>query len=150
MYTTEGIILKRLDIGEADALFNIYTREFGKIRALARGIKKEGAKLKGHLEPFSLSNISFVLGKNGERITHATLLNFWHGIRIDFSKLQAAAYISALVDDNCMLGERDDPLWELLIKNLHLLDHSKTADKYFLSSFKVQFLAVLGYNAEHD
>ena len=56
MYTTEGIILKKIDVGEANALFTIYTKDYGKIRAVAQGVKKEGAKLQGHLEPLAPIN----------------------------------------------------------------------------------------------
>ena len=148
MYFTEGIILKKTDLGEDGALFTIYTKDFGKIRALAQGVKKEGAKLKGHLEPLSLSSVSFVLGKNGERLTHAALNNFWPGIREDYQKLAAAQKIAILVDQECLPGEKDEPLWELLVKSLLVLDDQAFSSESLVNligSFEKNFAACLGY-----
>ena len=100
MHATGGIIFKRIDIGEADSLFTIYTKDFGKIRARARGVKKENAKLKGHLEPLSLSAVSFVSGKNGPRLTGASLIQYFPKIRGDLEKLRAASYIVEVTDRN--------------------------------------------------
>jgi len=144
MYTTEGIILKRVATGEADSLFTIYTKDFGKIMALAQGVKKEGAKLKGHLETLSLTNIGFVMGKNGERLTHAILLNYWSAMRADREKLQLAYAISELVDQNTMLGEQDEKLWELLVGAFRFLEYGMVGDN-FLEEFKEKLTAVLGY-----
>ena len=148
MHSTEGIILKKTDLGEDGALFTIYTKDFVKIRALAQGVKKEGAKLKGHLEPLSLSSVSFVLGKNGERLTHAALNNFWPGIREDYQKLAAAQKIAILVDQECLPGEKDEPLWELLAESLLVLDDQTFSSESLVNligSFEKNFAACLGY-----
>lgn len=146
MYTTEGIILRRTDAGEADALFTIYTKDYGKIKALAQGVKKEGAKLRGHLEPFSLSSVSFVLGKNGERLTHTTLTNFWPNLHANLNKLRAAQHIVTLVDEETMPGERDIPLWELLVASFKELEGGVISDYVvFLKEFQKKLQSCLGY-----
>lgn len=153
MYTTEGIILKRSDAGEVGSLFTIYTKDFGKIRALAQGVKKEGAKLKGHLEPLSLSSISFVLGKNGERLTHAAMLNYWFSIRENHDKLSAAYIISELVDTQCFPGQKDERLWELLLGSFLALETSEFRESEiskFLQKFREKFVAALGYAGVSD
>lgn len=148
MYTTEGIILRKVEVGEADALHIIYTKDFGKIRALAQGVKKEGAKLKGHLELLSLSSLSFVFGKNGERLTQANLINFWPVLRQDSDKLRVARQIVELIDQNCLEGEKDEPLWKLLLESLIFLEKNNFVEKSF-ALFKEEFLkrlsVCLGY-----
>lgn len=149
MYTTEGIILKKQDVGEADALFTIYTKDFGKIRAVAQGIKKEGAKLKGHLEPLSLSLIGFVLGRSGERLTHALLLAPWHSIKGDYSKIQAAWQIATAIDQHCFNGEKDENLWTLVLGSLALLEKG-VADAEFFRAFEKRLHECLGYAAKYS
>lgn len=122
MHTTDGIILKKTDTGEADLLLTIYTEDFGKIRALAQGAKKEGAKLRGHLEPLSVSKISFVLGRNGERLTHANLVHFWPAIRVTSEKLKAAHRIAKSADDQCFPGQKDECVWHLLMESFLVLE----------------------------
>ena len=152
MYNTEGIILKRTDIGEADSLFTIYTQDFGKIRARAQGIKKEGAKLKGHLEPLSLASISFVLGKNGERLIHASLLDYWPGIRGNLDKLDLAWRIADFVDRHCFPGQKDEALWDTIFDGFRSLADSRgdlnSVD--FLGSFGKRISTSLGYGGESD
>ena len=151
MYTTEGIILKRTDVGEADSLFTIYTKDFGKIRALAQGIKKEGAKLRGHLEPLNLSSISFVLGKNGERLTHATLFNYWPNIRTDLAKLKLASRVIETVDDQCLWGDKDEKLWHLVSSSFAAIEEKDPASSEgFWENFQKELALVLGYAGVSD
>lgn len=147
MYVTEGIVLKRKDIGEADVLFTIYTKDYGKIRALAQGVKKSSAKLKGHLETFSHSEIHFVLGKNGERLVGACLLSFWEAIRKDLAKIAAAQKIVFVVDRYCLSGEKDEEFWNFLLTSFRELEEkiSSEATPDFMRRFEERFLAHLGY-----
>lgn len=153
IYTTEGIILKRFDVAEADSLFVIYTKDFGKIQARAQGVKKSEAKLKGHLEPLSLSYISFVSGRNGERLTSAILINPWPSLRNDGDRLSAAWYVAGLVGEHCMPGEKDGALWNLLLHGLLCLEKNKF-DRgdlgTFLNSFETGFCQRLGYGGRND
>lgn len=144
MHFTQGLVLKKSSQGEADAVLFIFTRDFGKIRAVAKGIKKESAKLKGHLELLNLSSIGFVLGKSGERITQAELVNFWPVLRADYEKLGAALRMAELVDRYCLTGDRDEKLWELLMKSFEELEKEPLAQD-FPAVFEKEFLKVLGY-----
>lgn len=61
-------------MGESDRIYNILTRDLGKLQARAVGVRKGDSKLRGNLEPMSLSTVSFVKGKEFWRITSAQLL----------------------------------------------------------------------------
>lgn len=146
--TTEGIVLKKLDIGEAGVLYSIYTRDYGKIRAVAQGIRKEQAKLRGHLEPLSLSAIRFVIGKGGERIIAASLVHFWENLRSRPTTLRLASSVAAEIDEQCFAGERDDGLWDLVRGSFGILDADKFPDEQappFLDSFRARLSGCLGY-----
>ena len=71
IYTTKGIVLAERPIREADRVYRIMTRDLGLIHATALGVRKEASKLRGNIEPFSLSFISLVRGKDRWRITSA-------------------------------------------------------------------------------
>lgn len=152
MYTTQGIILKKYDIGETDALFTIYTKDFGKIRTLAQGIKKEEAKLKGHLEPLSLSEIQFIQGKNGFRLTHAELKRFWPDIRVNKEKLALAWSLVGLTDKECFEETKDEALWETFLGHFAVLENTGDFDdqkaKVLFESFRRGLSSALGYAGE--
>jgi DNA repair protein RecO (recombination protein O) len=146
---TSGIILKKINIGEADASFIIYTRDFGKIRAIAPGVKKEKAKLKGHLEKMNAADISLVAGKNGFRLISALMKNHFGQIRKNFHTLQAAEYCLSFYDSLIMEGEKDEALWGLLYDSLLFLDKNfgLSGDEYgrFISLFEKRFIELSGY-----
>lgn len=149
MYSTEGIILKKIDIGESDALFSIYTKDFGKIRAIAQGVKKESAKLKGHLEKLNLAETSFVEGKSGYRLTSAEAKNLFPRIRSNLPTLKAAFYCLEFYDKLVLEGEKDPKLWDLLNQSLIFLDknYDSSPDKLqnFFGFFEKEFMGISGY-----
>ncbi len=106
MHHTIALILKKEEWNEADWLVTALARDFGKIRLLAQGARKHGAKLQGHLEPGCIAELSFVVGKNGYRLTTARLREFFPAIRSSFSKLRALTMALALLDIN-LLEERE-------------------------------------------
>ncbi len=142
-HTSEGIVLNKTSYGEYDALYDIYTKEFGKIRARAQGVKKEGAKLKGHLEPLSMVRVTFVLGKRGERLTHATLVRFWEGMRQNQEKLFAGLRIAGLMNERSFPGQKDDALWKLLLESMLVLDEREFSEEVF-ARFADQFAPFVG------
>src|SRR5678810_1294690 len=74
IYTTKGLVLSARPVREADRTYAILTRDLGLVRASATGVRKESSKLRGALEPFVISNISLVRGKEYWRITSAEVL----------------------------------------------------------------------------
>ena len=151
IHTTQAIVLKKIPAGEADAVVVLYTSDFGKIRAYAQGVKKESAKLKGHVEPLSLSAIQFVIGTAGERLTYAQLLQSWPRTRDEFNRLSAAVYMMELVDRHCLVGQPDMSIWELLVTNLAMLNHESTRDiSHMTNEFEKDFLHALGYGDAKD
>ena len=68
---TEGVILKRRNFGEADRILTIYTRDYGKVICLAKGVRRPRSKKAGHLELGSWCKIFAVHGKNLDQIGRA-------------------------------------------------------------------------------
>lgn len=60
---TKGIVLQRTNFGEADRIVTILSPDSGKIRLIAKGTRKQGSKLAGALELFSISDISYIPGR---------------------------------------------------------------------------------------
>lgn len=86
-YQTKGLTLTRRDVGEADRLFVVYTRDYGKLEVLAKGGKKTKSKLVAHLEPFLLSEILVAKGKNYDKLAGSYSLYRFNHIWQDVLKL---------------------------------------------------------------
>lgn len=153
MHSTVGIVLNKTDVGEAETVFSIFTKDFGKIRALGQGIKKQGAKLKGHLEVLNLSAVHFVVGRYGERMVGAEMVQGWESIRGDLIKLKCAWHIKELVDRSLFERQCDEPLWNFLSANFIFLEEhpmSGASIHEFVQSFEEKFLSLMGYDGEEN
>ena len=149
MHVTDAIILKKEGIGEADLLVTALTPGFVRIRLVAQGARKVGAKLKGHLEPLSLSRLSFVAGRNNYRLVGAELQNFFPTVKGESRRLRIASEVteilaSVLFED--VAGSSNNFFTPARDALMFLDEPSRTledCDKAFLW-FRMQFLKESG------
>lgn len=145
IYKTEGIILKRTDLGEADRSFIIYTREYGKIQARARSVRKQESKLKGFLEPLTHSVFALAKSRTVDIITDIEPINIFPRLRANLESLNKACYVASLADKLIVGPEQDEALWQLLLSTFIYLDENKE-----LGDFEEKFLEVLGYGTQAE
>lgn len=147
MYTlhkTDGVILRAQEIGEADKLFTIFTRDFGKIALCARGVRLANSKLKGHLDILTRSRIVFVAGRETLRLTDAeATVNYLPHFSGSARMIAAAAL--RLIDRLVQGSEKDERLWELLGDFLEALLQAANPPSLLADLFAVRALVVLGY-----
>ncbi len=86
IYSTVGIVLKRKTFGESDTVLSILTQDLGLVLASAKSTRTLQSKLKGSLQEYSLSNVSMVKGKNGWKITNASLIKNYYFDSPDYAR----------------------------------------------------------------
>ncbi len=150
-YRTWGFVIKKEDRGEADQLFTIYTKDFGKLEILGKAIRKTSSKLRSGAEIFYLSEIEFIQGKAYKTLTDAILIEKFKNIRQDFKKIKIAYKISEILDSFLFGQEPDEKIWRLLTEIFQRLNTRYKAPDieykiyyYFLWNF----LSILGYRPE--
>jgi len=97
-FRVEAVILRHTDWGEADRLLSIYTRERGKVRALAKGVRKVRSRKAGHLEPFTRVTLQLAKGRDLLIVTQADTLQAYLPLRDNLIKTGTASYIVELLD----------------------------------------------------
>jgi len=151
-YKTEGFILKKEDKGEADRLFTLYTKDFGKIQLLARAERKINSKLRARLELFYLSEVEFIQGKHYKTLTDVVLLDDFKGVRRDLAKLSIAQKISEALVGAVHGQEADLAIWDLLNETFRKLDDCQLTDlqfsRLFYFCFLWNFISILGYEID--
>ena len=80
-YNAPVIIIKSIDFSEADKLVTVFSEQYGKLRAIARGIKKPKSSLRSCVQPFCYSQLHFYRGRDLELITQGKLLDFFGNSR---------------------------------------------------------------------
>jgi DNA repair protein RecO (recombination protein O) len=122
-YRTLGFVFKKEDRGEADQIFKIFTKDFGKIEVLGKGIRKISSKLRSQIDIFYLSEIEFIQGKIYKRLTDALLIEKFKNLRRSFKRLSIAYQISEVLDKLIKGEERDERIWNLIFETFKNLDN---------------------------
>lgn len=97
-YKTEGIIIKRINYGEADKILTVFTKHYGKITLMAKGIRKITSRKKGSLGLFNQSVLYLARGKNFDIITEAQTISDFLSNKIGFDKLGRIYYFCEVID----------------------------------------------------
>lgn len=152
-YRYTAIVLRKKEVGETDRLYTLYTKEQGKIRVVARGVRKPEAKLAGQLENLSEVAVTVVKGRGTGKIAGALLENIFPHVRTDYEilrrVLQAVSWFERLVD----VDEPDPELFQHLREYIALADGLAEEEKILefrllTQAFLFQVFARLGYQIE--
>ncbi|RMF05466.1 MAG: DNA repair protein RecO [Chloroflexi bacterium] len=147
LYRTDALILRRSDFGEADRLLTVMTPEYGKLRLLAKGVRKTTSRKAGHVELFMLTNMLVARGRTFDIVSQAEIVEAYRPLREDLDKTSHAYYLAELVDRFVEEHDPNVPLFELLALSLARLGH---ADDPFLvlRFFELHLLSLTGYQPQ--
>ncbi len=142
-YKTEGIILKRTNYGEADRILTIYTKHYGKIKALAKGVRRITSRRGGNVELFNQATLFLNKGRNFDILTEAQVVNSFKSWRQNLKKVAVAYYFCELVDKLTPEEQPNQRVFQLLSRFLGKIG---TASLPELSrSFEETLLKELGF-----
>ncbi|MCD6550052.1 DNA repair protein RecO [bacterium] len=146
-YKTPAIFLGSDDIAEADRLFVVFTKKFGKLKILGRAIRKIKSKLRGGTLIFSLSYIEFIQGKTYKTLTEAIVLDSFLALRKNIYALKTAKKIAEVFDFFVRGQEPDLKIWKLLLESFNALREKSSSSSCFLVYyyFLWNFFSILGY-----
>jgi DNA repair protein RecO (recombination protein O) len=144
-FRTKGIILNRTDYGEADRIITFLTPDNGKVRAIAKGVRKSKSKLAGGIELFSVSDISFIPGKREISTVVSTRLLIHYGeIVKDIDRTNAGyGFIKKL--DKATEEAADESYFNLLNESFKALDNSDVDLGLIMVWFEAQLLRLAGH-----
>jgi len=144
LYKTEGIVLKSIEYGDADKIATIYTKNYGKVQAIAKGIRKTKSKFGSSLEILTYAVFLFYKGKNIDTISQSEILESFFSTSKEVIKFAFATNCAEIVNKLTEEGETNFSLFNLLKEALHYL--KETNDPKLLTlSFKWKVISVLGY-----
>src|SRR5262245_36415544 len=106
IYPTEGIALKRMDFGEADRLVTVLTPHYGKIRLLAKGVRRPTSRMAGHLELFAHVHLMVARGRELDIATQASTIEPFREVRESLIAASYAYHLGELIDS--FLEDRDE------------------------------------------
>jgi DNA repair protein RecO (recombination protein O) len=146
-YQTQGIVLKQTKLGEFDKIVTIYTPEFGKLRAVAKGACRPKSKLGGNVEPLTYSLMLLAKGRNLDIITQSQTINGFLALKSDLWRMACGLYILELIDSFTVEGGENRPLFDLLLDILNQLSEPGS-NETLLRYFELHLLHYLGYRPQ--
>jgi DNA repair protein RecO (recombination protein O) len=143
----DGIVLRRFNYGEADRILVIYTRERGKVRAIAKGLRRPTSRLAGHLELFSRGDILLGQGRELDVVSQVQITNPFAGLRSDIERTAQAFVIAELLDAGTPDAHPQPDLFQTLVESLGAVEQHSRPDLAALQG-QIHLLARFGFRPE--
>lgn len=145
LYRDEGIVLRAQTLGEADRIVTLLTRRTGKVRAVAKGVRRTKSRFGARLEPFTRVDVQNWAGRSLDIVTQAEILDPHSDIAADYERFTAG---TAMLEAADRLTEEREPalrLYLLLVGGLRALDAGEHSPNLVLDAFLLRALSVSGY-----
>ena len=146
-YRADALVLKHIPLGEADLLVTLFSREHGKVRAVAKGARRSTAKLVGHLEPLTVTRLALSRGRTLDVISQAETLENFTPLKTNLTAVTRGLQVVELVDGFGSEANPNQPLYELALATLAAIGRSPD-DELPLLHFQLHLLAVSGLMPE--
>jgi len=147
LYRVRGIVLRRMDLGEADRIVTIFTAERGKLRVVAKGVRRTSSKLAGHLEPFCATRLLIARTRGLDIVSQAETIEHFSHLRQRETSIATAGYLAELLDALLADDEQQEAVYELAYASLRLLDEGRDPS-LVTHVFEMGLLRQLGYRPE--
>ncbi|MET3807565.1 DNA repair protein RecO (recombination protein O) [Nakamurella sp. UYEF19] len=147
VYRDSGVVLRVTKLGEADRIITLLTRREGRVRAVAKGVRRTKSRFGGRLEPFSHVDLQLYAGRNLDIVTQAVALDsFGSRIAADYSRYTTATAIVETVER--LTSEEREPslkLYLLLVSVLRALAETDRDPSLLLDAFLVRSMSLAGW-----
>lgn len=143
LFATEGIIIKRSNFGEADRILTVVTPFKGKIKLIAKGVRRITSRRGGNVELLNQVKLHIFQGQGMPILTEAESLETFPKIKSNLTLTTYASHIIELADRLLPEEQTNPDAYNLLATALTLLE--KNPRQIFIRAFEVKFLGILGF-----
>ena len=146
LYKEQGIVLRSVKLGEADKIVTILTQGSGKVRGVAKGIRRTQSKFGARLEPLTHVSLLMYQGRNLDTVTQAEIIVPFLRIRGTFDLIAAAETMLEAADKVAEEHERNVRLFLLLLAGLRALEAGPSDPAAVAESFLLKLLSLSGFH----
>lgn len=150
--STKAVVLTRVDYAEADRIITFLTPDHGKVRVIAKGVRKAKSKLAGGIELFSISDISYIIGKSELHTLISSRLDIHFGNIVKDIDRTMLGYDILKIMNKVLEDEGGKEYFDLLVNSLKILNNLGVAKDLAEASYLLQLMRLLGHlpNLTHD
>ncbi len=146
-FVVDAVVLRHADFGEADRLLVLYARGRGKLRAIAKGVRRIRSRKAGHLEPLTAVRLFLAEGRDLAIVTQAEALESFPHLRRNLVRLTYALHAAELADKFTYENEDHPGLYRLLVETLRRLEAFPDAD-LVARYYELRLLDLVGFRPE--
>jgi DNA repair protein RecO (recombination protein O) len=152
LYRDEGIVLRAQKLGEADRIVTLLTRDHGRVRAVAKGVRKTTSRIGARLEPFSHVDVQFYEGRTLDGISQVEILSSYGAAIVSDYGRYTAGQAMLETAERLTAEEREPSVQQylLLVGGLRALVGNEHDPGLILDSYLVRSLAVAGWAPSFD
>ncbi len=147
LYRVSAIVLRRRDMGEADRLLTVLTRERGKLTLLAKGVRRPASRKAGHIEPFTYVDLLLARSHSLDLVTQAETIKAHRSLREDLLCSSWAYYLCELADAFTQEADPTELVFDLLLESLDRLD-ADSDPALVARYFEIHLLSLAGYQPQ--
>lgn len=146
-YKTEGIIIKRFNTAEADRILTVFTRDFGKCKVRAKGIRRVPSRRSPHVELLNHTMLTLYQNKsNISYLTEAETLNSFQDVKDDLTKVGFSYHLCELIDGLCPENQELSNVYDLFLDTIKKLSECTSGGiAETIHEFEVSLLVALGF-----
>ena len=122
LYKVNAIVLRSIECGNGDKLLVLFSREFGRMKVMAHGVSKPFSRKRGSVQPFTYTKFLIGRGRELDSVSQCEGMEMFPFIRHDLETIGYASYLSELVLSLTPEGERNEPLFRLLLETMRLME----------------------------
>ncbi|MGY8880461.1 MAG: DNA repair protein RecO [Dehalococcoidia bacterium] len=146
-YTTDGVVVRTSNLGEADRIITLVTPIHGIVRGVAKAARKPGSKMGGHLDLLKHVSVSVRETRTLHGLSQVSTVNGFRGLRDDLDRFSRAAYISEMAERFSVESGANQPLFRLLIDVLSALEVSDNPEMA-IHFYEMRLLQLSGFAPE--
>ncbi|MEW5897995.1 MAG: DNA repair protein RecO [Bacillota bacterium] len=143
LYKTEAIVLRTINLREADLLVVLFSREYGKLRVMAHGARKPASRKRGFVQPFCYSRFLLHKGREMDSISQCEGVELFPDLLQSLRTIGYASRLTGLVENLTAEGEANEKVFLLLLQALRLLARGDA--EILARAFEVKLVSFLGY-----
>lgn len=148
LYRDQGVVLRTVKLGESDRIVSFLTQGHGKVRAVAKGVRKSGSRFGARLEPTSHVALQCYRGRELDVVTQVETIDAHRALREDYALLTHAVSMLEAVDQVAQEREAAPALYRLLTRALDTL--AATPSPVVTPGFFWKLLSLEGYHPHLD
>lgn len=148
-FKEEAIVIKRRNYGEADRMLTIFTKNYGKMSVVAKGVRRITSKRASHIELLNQAVLYIHKGKGMPILGEAQVVSHFEDIKQDLTKVGFAYHLCELIDGLCPDGQENRTVYSLFLNTLKRLE-SENEIAPVIHEFEIELLSLLGFFSRHQ